>query len=102
MFSSTITSFLAYPMSSMSGHKTQGNTLDKLIVGSWGKYKYGTKGWLYVVLSRVSDLDHIFLIEKLSTDPKKFLPRKNILLEMKRIRKITQKTMLNLNKLKSL
>ena len=61
-FSSTITSFLAYPMSSLSGHKTQGNTLDKLIVGSWDQYKYSAKGCFYVALSRLSDLDNIFLL----------------------------------------
>ena len=70
-FSSTITSFLAYPMSSISGHKTQGNTLGKEIVGSWGCYKNGAKGWLYVILSRVADLNDLYIFEELPADPKK-------------------------------
>ena len=92
-FSSTITSFLAYPMSCISGHKTQGKTLDSAIVGSWGRYRYGAKGWLYTVLSRVKCLNDLYVFEKLPTNIKKFKPRKDVLKESKRIERLAEKTM---------
>ena len=49
-FRSKLHSFLAYTVASLTGHKVQGATLDAIIVGSWGRYKYGAQGWLNVIL----------------------------------------------------
>ena len=86
-------------MSSISGHKTQGKTLDKLIVGSWGRYKYGSEGWLYTILSRVADLNDLYILEALPLNIKRFKPRKTVLLENRRIHQLATTTMTSIEKL---
>ena len=85
-------------MSSISGHKTQGSTLDSAIVGSWGRYKYGAKGWLYTILSRVPNLNNLYILKEIPTDPKKFKSRTMVLLEHQRIGRMAQKTMNKIEK----
>ena len=41
-----------------TGHKLQGKTVDKLLVGEWATH---IKNWVYVVLSRVQTFDSLFL-----------------------------------------
>ena len=47
---------------STTGHKLQGKTLNNLVVNSWG---YCCAHWVYVVLSRVQQLDNLVLNVKL-------------------------------------
>ena len=47
---------------STTGHKLQGKTLDSLVVNSWG---YRCAHWVYVVLSRVRQLNNLVLNVKL-------------------------------------
>ena len=47
---------------STTGHKLQGKTLDNLVVNSWG---YRCAHWVYVVLSRVRELNNLVLNVKL-------------------------------------
>jgi hypothetical protein len=78
---------------SLTGHKTQGTTMDALIVAPPGdKYRYGQSGWLYVVMSRVKSLNGLFLTEPLCEDPQKYVPRHNILKELNRLRQELGKT----------
>ena len=45
----------------LTGHKTQGMTLDNIVLDSMGdKHRYGSTGWLYVVLSSVRDISGLF------------------------------------------
>ena len=50
------------------GHKLQGVTVQDLFVHNW---EY-TKNWPYVVLSRVTTRDGLFLRSPLSTDERKY------------------------------
>eukprot|EP00563_Minutocellus_polymorphus_P014805 CAMPEP_0181047948 /NCGR_PEP_ID=MMETSP1070-20121207/15159_1 /TAXON_ID=265543 /ORGANISM="Minutocellus polymorphus, Strain NH13" /LENGTH=189 /DNA_ID=CAMNT_0023126669 /DNA_START=2011 /DNA_END=2577 /DNA_ORIENTATION=- len=55
-----------------TGHKLQGTSKDKVIVGSWN---YTFPNWTHVVLSRVQTLSGLFLCEKLDvTKPFPGLP----------------------------
>ena len=47
---------------STTGHKLQGATLNSLVVNSWA---YGCVHWVYVIFSRVRELDNLVLNEKL-------------------------------------
>ena len=89
--------FRLSPRFALTGHKTQGSTMDHAFIGSFGKHRFGTQGWLYVVLSRVPDICNLFLLEKLSEDLRKYRPRKYVLQEEKRmqtISKVTKKKLL--------
>ena len=44
---------------STTGHKLQGKTVDRLVIGEWAT---GVKNWIYVVLSRVRTLAGLFLL----------------------------------------
>jgi hypothetical protein len=74
------------PAPVLTGHKWQGQTVERLLVGSWGGYKYGRDGWAYVVLSRAQTASGIYLLEPLPTNVKKFKPRKEIKREYQRLR----------------
>ena len=47
---------------STTGHKLQGKTLDHLVINS---FAYNCTHWVYVVLSRVRQLDNLILNQKL-------------------------------------
>ena len=54
--------------SATTGHKLQGKTVKHLFIGKW---HYGTN-WPYVVLSRVTTLNGLFLLHKLDQDITKY------------------------------
>ena len=54
--------------SATTGHKLQGATLENLYITTW---LYG-KNWVYVVLSRVTSLDGLFLKEPLVYNMEKY------------------------------
>ena len=67
------------PLFAITGHKCQGQTEEKVVVGPWtNQHRKGSTGWLYVVLSRVRRLQDIYLIEPLSEDPSTYQPRIHI------------------------
>ena len=67
--------FKVSPRFAMTGHKTQGMTMEDLFIAGWGTYKTGKGEWLYVVLSRVKDLKNIYILEELNTDITKYVAR---------------------------
>ena len=78
----------------LTGHKTQGMTLDNIVLGSMGdKHRYGSTGWLYVVLSRVRDISGLYTLAPLSTDLSKYKKRHDVLEEMDRLRAIENITL---------
>ena len=48
-----------------TGHKLQGVTLDDLVISSWD---YGVPNWIYVVLSRLTTLDGLTILEQLDDE----------------------------------
>ena len=84
--------FRLSPRFALTGHKTQGSTMAHAFIGSFGRHRYGMDGWLYVVLSRVPDICHLFLLEKLSEDLRKYRPRNYVLQEEKRLQTIAKVT----------
>ena len=50
------------------------------------KHRYGSTGWLYVVLSRVRDISGLFTLAPLSIDRGKYKKRHDVLQEMDRLR----------------
>ena len=77
----------------LTGHKTQGLTLNHLILGRMnGKNKYGNNGWLSVILSRVRDINGLHLLTPLSTDLSKYKKRKDVIDELQRLQDIQDTT----------
>jgi hypothetical protein len=69
-------------------------TLDNIVLGSMGdKHRYGSTGWLYVVLSRVRDISGLYTLAPLSTDLSKYKKRHDVLEEMDRLRAIENITL---------
>ena len=63
----------------VTGWNVQGRTLDNILVAQLTKsHKYGSTGYLYVMLSRVKSIEHFFLLQELCTDKKKYTPRKEL------------------------
>ena len=77
----------------MTGHKVQGATLDAIIVGSWGRYKYGAQGWLNVVLSRLRQLSDLYILEKLPKNPALLKNRLEVEVENIRIKDLSNMTL---------
>jgi hypothetical protein len=69
-----------------TGHKAQGLTLPGIAIASMHGKSTGNEGWLYVCLSRVRKLEHLFLFQSLSSDPSTFKPREAVDAEMERLR----------------
>ena len=80
-------------MASLTGHKVQGATLDAIIVGSWGCYKYGAQGWLNIVLSRVRQLSDLYILEKLPERPEFFKNRFEVEVENTPIKNLSTMTL---------
>lgn len=59
-----ILQFLITPNHATTGHKLQGKTVKSLIVREWTK----SRNWLYVVLSRVTTLNGLFLLQPIPKD----------------------------------
>ena len=82
----------------LTGHKVQGQSLESIILGGLSKpHKFGRQGWLYVVLSRVRTLAGLFTLVKLESNPKRYMPRLDVMAEMKRLNKIEICTVQRLN-----
>lgn len=89
----TVHQFYCVPAFALTGHKTQGSTLPSILVGSWGRHRYGARGWMYVVLSRVRDLNSFFMLEPVTTNKDFFKERTEEISEMERLRtKLCQPT----------
>ena len=71
-----------------TGHKIQGKTLKKVMVGNTKGHTYNSTGWLYVLLSRARQLNDIYIVKKLSTLMDKYLPRTKIINEHARLDKL--------------
>jgi len=71
----------------MTGHKLQGQSLEQIILGDLSAmHKYGTTGWLYVVLSRAKTLEGLYTLVLLDPDPANYKLRADVLQEMRRLR----------------
>ena len=84
-FKCTLESFKVVPNYAITGHKTQGQTMDSIIVGSYRGHKFNNDGWIYVVLSRVNNINDLFTMELLDTDVRKYRERKYVKLENERL-----------------
>jgi hypothetical protein len=62
-FNVIVESFPITPMFACTGHKVQGKSMSKLIVGN---VDTKMRGWLYVVLSRARTLDGLYLMERIT------------------------------------
>ena len=77
----------------LTGHKMQGQTLQSIVLGNLlGKHKYGSTGWIYVILSRVTTISGLHVMTRLEEEPKKYRSRKDVKDEMKRLGQIEQNT----------
>lgn len=85
----------------LTGHKIQGQTLNSVILGALSPiHQSGQSGWIYVILSRVRTLNGLFLLTKLEEDVQKYLPRKNVMREMNRLRRIEKSTITRISQVK--
>ena len=74
-------------------HKTQGQTLDRIILGSLSKRdKFGMTGLLYVTVSRVKSIEGFYTCELLVPDEKKFKPRTSVIKVMERLQELADRT----------
>ena len=80
--------FKAVSNFSFTGHKTQGKTMNEIIVCSYKGHSYNASGWIYVVLSRVRSIDNYFAGMKLSENLKNYKPRTLIEMEHRKLRKM--------------
>lgn len=82
----------------LTGHKVQGITTDSIILGGTDPLvQYGKNGWYYVIFSRVTSLDGLYLMQKIEEDSTKYIPRYDVEDEMKRLRAIEQQTIARLS-----
>ena len=66
-----------------TGHKLQGSGVDELFIHEW---RYNVKNYPYVVLSRVTTLEGLFLRNKLSPDLTKYAMPDNLSSFLQRVR----------------
>jgi hypothetical protein len=83
-FHLNITQFGVISCIGTTGHKLQGMSKDNIIVTSWN---YGTRNWIYVVLSRVRTLAGLHLLQKLN-DTVNFSPHARLLEEERRLKQL--------------
>ena len=85
-----ITSYKAVScIAASTGHKTQGRTLTKgVVMGPPGGWASNHNGWVYVVLSRATKGDDIYLSEPVSKNLTLYKVRSGIQNEMERIREV--------------
>jgi hypothetical protein len=93
-----VTQFECIPAYSLTCHKYQGQTANAVLLAGFGHgprvqstgraeaNRCGTKGWLYVALSRVRTLDSLFLLSPIQTDAEKYVRRFDVIAEMDRLR----------------
>ena len=80
--------FQVVPNWAFTGHKTQGKTMRKVMIGDTKLHTYNASGWIYVLLSRARQLSDVYLVKKLSTLIDKYLPRTKIINEHARLDKL--------------
>ena len=68
----------------ITGHKLQGMTIPNVIVVSWGTF---ANNWPYVVLSRCTTFDGLYLFEPISMD-KSFAPSRDLVDYLRRAEKL--------------
>ena len=94
-FSVNMEQFWVLPRSASTGHKLQGQSEDFLVTAPWySPWKFGNNGWLYVVLSRATSPEGLFLSEPLPTLMKGYKKRTTVMNEMMRLREVEKSTVL--------
>ena len=98
-YSFSVEQFPIVPAFALTVFKTQGLTLNRMIIGSWGMTNIG-RGYrtpnasAYVMLSRVCELNSLLLLERLNlNDIKKCTPPPELVVEMERLDKIEKLTL---------
>lgn len=93
-----VTQFACVPAYSLTCHKYQGQTASSVLIAGYGQgadshsagraeaHRCGTKGWLYVALSRVRTLNSLYLLTPIQSDADKFIRRFDVIEEMDRLR----------------
>jgi hypothetical protein len=79
-----------------TGHKVQGQTITSACIGGFTSKRNIPNNWFYVVLSRVTTLKGLYLLEKLPTDLRKYKVPQAVLDEEKRLEKYKQASLLRL------
>ena len=83
----------------LTGHKMQGQTMNSIVLGNLSaRHKFGSTGWIYVVLSRVTSLSGLHTLIRLEKNILKFKPRTEIKEEMNRLVNIQERTKTRLHK----
>ena len=97
-YSFSVEQFPIVPAFALTVFKTQGLTLNRMIIGSWGLVNLGRgtrppNSSAYVMLSRVCELNSLILLERFSfSDIKHCQPPPELVLEMERFHKIEKTT----------
>ena len=68
----------------ITGHKLQGMTIPNVIIVSWGTF---ANNWPYVVLSRCTTFDGLYLFEPISMD-KSFAPSRDLVEYLRRAERL--------------
>jgi ASC-1-like (ASCH) protein len=71
----------------VTGHSTQGQTIEQLIIANWGKETTNNNGYVYMLLSRVKKISQLLMLQPLSGDLSKYVRRADLSDELERIRK---------------
>jgi ASC-1-like (ASCH) protein len=82
----TVKAFPVVMRAVVTGHSTQGMTLDQLIIASWGRETNNSNGYMYMLLSRVRDPKDLLILDPLPGDMSKYKLRKELMAELDRIR----------------
>lgn len=85
-FKVNVTQFGVISSIATTGHKLQGMTKENIIVTSW---KYGSRNWVYVVLSRVTTLAGLHILEKMK-ETADFSPHPKLLEEERRLAQLEE------------
>ena len=90
-FTVNVTQFGVISTIATTGHKLQGMSKDNIIVTSWN---YGSRNWIYVVLSRVRTLAGLHLLQKLKAAVD-FSPHPKLLEEERRLKQLEESFLSN-------
>ena len=90
----SITQFPVNSNIATTGHKLQGQTKKRLVIGTWN---HRVKNWVYLVLSRVKTLDGLFLSSPLPKDMEKYRISDELKVEDKRLIALDVQTQTQMN-----
>jgi hypothetical protein len=100
-YSFSIEQFPIVPAFALTVFKTQGLTLNRMIIGSWGmakKARRPPKASAYVMLSRVCEMKSLILLEKLNFhDTGYFKPPLELVSEIERLEELQKSTISELD-----